>query len=911
VVATLAGVPLPADRLVARGAELAVLERWFCDAVTASEPRLGVVAGESGVGKTRLVADFVRGLDSAEALVVWGASRGNAFLAYEPWVAALRGVVTGGSDRDRELVATVPWLDAAGRPSQSGMPTEETVAEAATELIQRAAGGRTVVIVLDDIQWADRASIELLRRLLEAPIGPSVLVVALERRPVAAAGAWYDARVGGTLRVAGELDLTRLDHDGCAELLRSLDERFDEPELTTVVTAASGGNVFAVRELASFVATELTRLRARELDEVPGLVASLPRTAAALWVARLEPLSREARGTLAAAAVLGLEFDAGVLQWMATDLPAPIVSTLDDAVAAGLVEHVDDSRYRFSHSLIRDHLYDGLSQVRRRRLHRAVARTLQQQDPAGTPPATLAFHFLAAGDAFRRDALRYTIAAARASFTDGAFDTAKALAEQALELRAMLDEDDSAPFAIELGDVLGVLGMDESRTVLLHAADRFDANDDLQALARSADLLLRWAGARTTFHSEAEQELVAPIVALVERILPRLDQVDDGLAARVLARFVFVLDFEGRVEQQRELTRRALRAARAADDRDTLALALFCARPGYEGVGVDEYLAASEELVALGREVNSLEYVCTGLLGMYVWLLDRGDADAADRALEEANELAAQIAPGRVGVLRGGDVKRNVESAVAVRRVIQAQVAGRLDDAERWLGEVMNWAAQPDVQHGRLTEIVAQQFGQLLSERGRVDELADAVAARLAANPGSGILLVNAAWAFTEAGRLDEAARSYAPIADDGFRGIPRDHAFVATHIVLARVAYVLGDATGADLVAARLRPFSGRSSCNGVNCAGPVDQALALCAATASRHEEAIAYFESARDLARRMHSLSFETRAEMMWAETLARAGAPPADVRAHAERAHVLAGTVGMARIEHRAADLLARL
>jgi hypothetical protein len=128
--------------------------------------------------------------------------------------------------------------------------------------------------------------------------------------------------------------------------------------------------------------------------------------------------------------------------------------------------------------------------------------------------------------------------------------------------------------------------------------------------------------------------------------------------------------------------------------------------------------------------------------------------------------------------------------------------------------------------------------------------------------------------------------------------------------VVLARVAYNVGDDEGARIVGARLAPYAGRNSVGIISiCTGPVDWALGLCAATTGDYRDAVARYESARALCRRMGAPPFEARVELAWAQALARRGDSHADVQQHAGPAYSIAHELGIARVARQAEELLA--
>ena len=895
------------DVFVGRDRELATLQAWWDVAPNGAGPQLTLVAGESGVGKTRLVDTFVDWAAEQQATVLRGACHGTSFLAYEPWVAALREFlgkapreqVAAALGSDLHAFARIPWIGDlvhGTRAEAIGTPTEEAVAELVSAMLARLAADARVLLVLEDIHWADRGSVELLRRLSGQGGQVGYMIAAVERRPATSRGAWHDALDAGTVAPAQSLVLDRLDKQACALLLQDLAPAAASPEVAAAVYASSGGNAYMARELAL--------IAAQARDRFDALAESLPQTAAALWLARLEPLSRNARRDLAAASVVGIEFDRELLAHVSAD-DVFLDTSVGEAQAAGLIEPVGGTRYRFGHAMLRDHLYSGLAQVRRQRIHRRVARAIEA-DHAGDDTAVplLAYHYVEAGNAFRDEAARYTIAAARRSFVQGASDTARDLAGRALgllqDLETAPDSDPSkcARHRLELGDVLVYLGHPGSREVLMGAVSYFEAVDDLERLADCARVLVRPADA-SVFGS------FDPDFGFVERLIPRLDEIDPAIAARVLIGYTAAIDYRGESEQQRELSERAISAARLSADPDALAAALNGNRPGCEPHQIDDWLRTGQALVGLGRREHNLEYLFQGLMWSHNWLIGAGDAGGAEQTLAEAEAIARQVPRGQLSALRNGDLRLNMDAALSVRRVTEAMLAGRFEEGQRHLDEVSRWASDPGQGSGRLASIAVAQTGLLADDRGRLAELKALVDDLVAEQPDLVAWQVFRSMIAVETEDYERARLHYGRLVADGLE-LESDSLLLTLLILLSRVAFDLCDPIGAGLLSARLRPYSGRTACGMLVCAGPIDWALGMCAATLGHRDEAEHHFETALALMTRMRAPSFEARIELSIAEMLAREGS--AEAAMHANRAREIASSLEMARIVQRAEKLL---
>jgi DNA-binding SARP family transcriptional activator len=377
---------------VGRAAELARL-RQLRNAVSETT-RVGLIAGEAGSGKTRLAARFA----------VEAAADGAAVLY--------------GSCGEQALVPLEPFAEALGTRGEPGLD--------ATLVEERLAGvrGDRVLLVLDDLQWADRVTLALLCRIVRGPLSSRLIVVGTYREDAADAplyGALADIR--RTCDVE-RVELGGLALDDVAALIGSAFETSAAAAEARTIHDRTGGNPFYVRELARHVADR----PATAFVDVPEGIRDVVR-------ARLEQLSPGCVEALGAAAVLGDSFEVAVLAAVTGRDEAALQPILDEVAGAGLVEEVSAGRYRFSHRLTRDAVYAGLGPGRQARLHAAAADALAKQHglEPGRRLGEIALHRCeAAGEAGDAEAVDLAAAAAGIAMDEGAYEQAVALLTRAL-----------------------------------------------------------------------------------------------------------------------------------------------------------------------------------------------------------------------------------------------------------------------------------------------------------------------------------------------------------------------------------------------------------------------------------------------------------------------------------------------
>jgi DNA-binding NarL/FixJ family response regulator len=409
--------------LVGRANEIAELADAFEQAREGSGS-LVLLAGEAGVGKSSLARQAASACESP----LWGAASEGATAAYGPVVDALRSRLRTEPAALAECGPLLPHL--ALLLPELGEPAAEsdraTIFESIRCALAHLGAEEPTVVVLDDLQWSDDTTLELLAALAEPLRQMPVLIVAAYRTdglPREHRMRWLrnELRRGGNLR---ELTLEPLDRDGVAALLAELLPEAPSPSLVRTVHDRTMGSPFFVRELvAALNVRDSLRagprgLELAEHDEVP--IPDSIREAVLVGTSDLSPAAREAAE---AAAVIGQRVD---LELATGFVPADALAEL---LETGLLEEGDRRQASFRHALAQEALYAEVPWMRRRDLHRRLAEALETR---GGSSLEIATHWLGAGEEARaREAL---VAAGRESESLHAYRDAARAARQALEL---------------------------------------------------------------------------------------------------------------------------------------------------------------------------------------------------------------------------------------------------------------------------------------------------------------------------------------------------------------------------------------------------------------------------------------------------------------------------------------------
>ncbi|HEY8517315.1 MAG TPA: AAA family ATPase [Candidatus Binatia bacterium] len=880
---------LQRSRFVGRDPELALL-RSGLDAALRGEGQLVALVGDAGIGKTRTAA-FLAGDARARGMsVVWGrCHEGGAAPAYWPWTQALgafaaaieEGVsgaaaVTSSAVAMRLAGAVALLREGSDAADASELPARARFAllDGVTTALVAAVRGRPLLLVLDDLHWADVGSLLLLQLVARELDGCPLLVLVtlrdLELRQRPEAG----ALVQDALRHGRQVVLGGLPRQAVQELLTDRLGAAPADELVDHVVATSEGNPFFVLEMAQLVASAGR--------------GGVPAGAAALLRRRLAPLPPDALRVLQAAAVVGREFDLETLGCVLDAAPENLLDALAQPLALGLVRAVPGRlrRYAFGHVLLRDTLYDDLAPSERARLHAAAGRALARDVDAPVDDddrlALLAHHFLAAADGGgdAREAVRWACAAGERALELLAFEEAARHFERALSaLEVAPDRTLRLRVLVGLGRALHATGEQSRAEVVLRDAVVLARREGTETFAQTA---LRCAAVRAEIGV-----LDVESNDLLEEALATLPPGASALRARVMARLAAgLLLAPGSHERRRALADEATAMARELGDPPTLAFVL--ARRLTALLGPDnlaERSATIDEIVRSRRNAPAAELdALVFRIGDLAELGDRAGLDHAFTIFEQRLRAA------REPFLRWS--LASFHTAIAL-------LEGRYADAEALAAEALRLGGQAQARTAVLN--YAQQLFLLRGEQGRLAEVEPLVVASVSETAIVPAWRCGLADFYAASGRLAEARRELDALASDGFASLPRDSTWLTALVLLSSVCCRLGDERRAELLYDLLRPYAGRVAIARplVVLVGTVDDRLGQLAGLLGRFDDAERHFADALALAERMRAAPWQAHVRHAWAGMLLRRGDADARRRAHAllDEAERIARPLGM--------------
>jgi class 3 adenylate cyclase len=880
-----APMPLPAPttratsatsaNFVGRTAELQRLDALSADAHTAREPRVVLVGGEPGIGKTRIVAELARRAHEGGTVVLWGGCDEEVAVSYRPFVDALR--YWFDHVRDPEALAVLTRTDVLRlipelrerfpdlpEPRENEPDLERLqLFEHVTQILDAAAAANPTLLVLDDLHWATTPTILMLRHLVRHLGAPLVIVgtyrdTELDRQhPLAAALA--DLR---REPIVERIDLRGLDQFSVTEYVTRVLTRANghADALATLLQTETRGNPFFIGQVlrhlierGDVISRDGQWLMATGPSEL-----GLPEGVREVIARRLSRLPDNANRALAVAAVIGMQFDHAVLdRVVAADAGGDVlIDGLEAAVRARLIDEVAAPvpRYGFAHALVRQTLLSELTAARRSLLHRQVGDALAY----GPEPdvAALAYHYCAGAAAGAiDDALRWSTRAVETAFEHLAFEEALATLERlltVLELERVPDPRKLAMVRLALGRARQSLGdTSGAKQEAALAADAARAAGEPLLLAEAAAGYVSWGMAGTP--DETSASLLSEALAAVgeEHLAHRAILI----AQTAFYRAVYESLGAAADPQAAEAVELARRSGDPVVLRETLAIRALVLM-GEPDLELQRSIVAELELYE-GDLTSVARRVMLGverLRQRVVIDLQSGDADASRAAAREFASLPSVESSGLAGF-------HTMWTGMFLL------MAGELEDAEQTIDEL---GRNADINF--INSWAAQLF-TLRLEQGRLAELTPVLDAAIEATPGLVALQTARARTDLSAGKLGRARAALRRLTADDLAIIPHDTTWSTSLANLAELATALDDQAAAAALFPHLLCYEHQLIVVawGVTCPGAADRYLAMLDMTLGRYEDAAQRFAVALGLEERAGAPALATRTRLWWARLL----------------------------------------
>ena len=827
------------DLFVGRARSLEMINAAVDDAVR-GRGGLVLVSGEAGIGKTRLAEQAAAHAAMRSAAVLWAScweSHGSP--PFWPWIQVVRAYqeIQGRQaflddlgEGAADVLAIMEELGKFPDPERGGDPEQIRfrLFDSFTSFFVTATRRQPLVVIVDDLHLADVASLALLKFLVRRLGTARGAIVATYREPDAGSDSIGLAQLSLGTRTTS-VTLSGMHRDELGLLLTGLSGGPPNARLVEWMHGQTSGNPYFAKELFSL-------LRSRGLADTREPMERLPVPDSITHVlrGRLAMLPAETTDMLAQAAVLGHEFDLNTLQALSTVERHALLDMLKEAVRAWVLVPAERSnRYAFVHALMRETLYDGLSEGSHAALHLLAGQILERR-PGGENGDLdqIAEHFLRAGpDGDPERAVRYAQQAGESAIAHLGYHEAAEYFRRALDAqRGLNDPSRRLELLLGLGDANVRAG---DWPGALEAFER--AASEAMELGRPQDLARAALGLGARLHGFEVRLYDRKQIELLHTALAELGDADADLKARLLARLSVALSFVEPIARRQELSQQAEEAADRGGNAATRAYAYAATCDAFAGPAhIDLRLSRAAESVRLADHAGDVELQMLARRLRVVALLESGDIQTAGAEIDAFAEIAERL---RLPLYLW---------CVPLWRGMRALMEGRLEDCRRLNNEVQTIGRNANSDNAAM--LVQSQRLCLLLEAGQTEEALvlcerEFRPARFpAAQPWMTKLLAGT-------GRTIEAHGLLNRLASTGFADIPDDAQWLGCLTSIAEACSILHAQPAAEVTYRLLIPYAQRFALTGIaaGCFGSVSRHLGMLAHVLGRWDEAEQHFGDA----------------------------------------------------------------
>ncbi|HXG20290.1 MAG TPA: AAA family ATPase [Methylomirabilota bacterium] len=889
------------------------------EAMCAGSGRLLLLVGEPGIGKTRLADELAAIARQSGVNVLWGRCwEGDGAPAFWPWRQLLRAYAQqcapdilasemgSGGPIIAQVVAEVrerlPHLPAS--PELSPEAARFHFFDSITLWLKKAAARQPLLLILDDLHWADTPSLLLLQFLARELHETRLLVLGAYRDTEVNEAHPLAEALGVLARESQRIQLSGLSPDEVLRFLEHTTGATPSPGLVTSIRNNTEGNPFFVQETVRLLAAEGSLTSRERYDALGG---NVPPSVKETIRRRLLRLSPACVHMLTIAATIGHEFSSDLLARVCQNRSGTtwelLLSSLQEAIAARILAKVggEEERYRFLHALIRETLYEDAPLQERVQLHRHVGEAIETLYGAYLRPhlTELAEHFFKARQSDVGDkALHYAIQAGERAAALLAYEEAASYYARALQLLPLTEanEKQRCELLLARGEVLSYAGeTQQSRETFFQAAaiarklrTQDNTTQIVSFLARAA------LGLGTVWFVTGTGMVDEPLVRLLAEARDALGETDSPLYARVLARLAAELRWSAPPEQRTVLSQQAIAMARRLGDESTLVYTLSAWHWAlWSADNVEERLTVASEMIHVAEKGKNDTLALVGRTWRSLAWLELGKREQSDADIEIAFALAEKLRQPFYRWWATG------------QRTLRALLEGRLEEAERCIYQQLRLGQQ--VQAPDTLQAFGVQMAILRNEQDRLQEM-EAVFKEFAGQyPTVPAWRCGLAGLYRELEQEDQARAEFERIAAHNFTDLPQDQQWLTALMLLSDVCTFLRETDHAVRLYELLLPFANRVAIigPGAACYGAVDRSLGLLAAVLSLWDKASRHFEDALIYNARIRATPFLVRTQYEYAQMLIARGSPQGQERARRllDNALTTAQELGLKRLQSK--------
>lgn len=864
-----------------------------------------LVSGEPGIGKSRTMIEFNDRALRAGAGVAWGICHEQEGLpAYWPWIQIVRNISNthppGHQNPSAPLVRLLSLATDPGAGVPYGMALQDRMGlfNEVLQLLVFASQKTPLVLIIDNLQNADAASLRLLEFLAPFTQSSRLLIIASHRDPYLAAGSSLGEHLSRLIEtpLLVRARLKGLEPSEAAELIRQETGWDLEQGIVLSLCAQTQGNPLFLLEIARNLPDHLARPGPER--GVSGETIPLPDGIRMTIRKRLSQLSSPCQELLRVASVLGRSFDEETLLALAAN--SGIEDTrifIEEAILANVLtaSSAPDRQMSFVHALFREALLEELSEEDKALLNARAVNVLESFSHRRDPEhlARLAHHAICARRVIGTEqALQHVMAAARHSMRATAYEDAICLLRQALHAYEKVDAAFTGDFT-QLKLLLGeaqmrageiMLSLETFREVLKQA----EHAADIEGFAEAA---IAFEGARWQPGLPSDES-----IRYLRKALQHLPDDKDRLRALLLSGLSRALSHSQNAEAAISVGEEAIDVARRTNDRMLLCHALEhgAMAMARDPSRLEQRLRLNREHLEIADEVDLDEMKAVACACASFTFLQAARMEEWRAQLEKFEYLA--------------DCMRqpHFDYQLAQARTTQATLQGDFPAAQRHCLVALGIGRK--IQGADAEGVFALQMFILSRERGELSALRPVLSAILKGAGESGLWQPGLALLHAELGDTAQASQIYQDLAARGFADLPRDDLWLVNLAFLADIAALTGQSAGAGILLELLTPFRNQTIVTGPSsiCLGPVARCLGNLAALQSRFSQAFELFSLAEKLAGQLASAPLACRIRSDRITALILEGAPSSLRRASEEIGKLKAETsrLGMKSLFERA-------
>ncbi len=829
---------------VGREREFEELRRGLEEALSGNG-RMFLVAGEPGIGKTRLANELAQHGAGRGVQSIWGRCwEGGGAAAYWPWRQIIRTCLRfrnastlvaelGSCANDLEVVAPEARNYIAKDLEAAPLPTDPEQArfrlfDSFSTFLNLAAINRPLLIVLEDLHAADLSSLFFLRFLSRNLNDSGILIVGTYRDAELRQAQARADLLGQLASDSSRISLNGLNEDEVQILLREEIGPNVDSKAVSAIYNATGGNPLFVKEIS----------RCAIVPGGPAFNAKMmPNGVRAAIQRHLSPLSTEARQVLSVASVIGSEFDCTTLQRLSELTVEHVLEAIAEAENARLVSLLPGKtrRWRFAHSLIRDCLYEDVPKKLASQLHSRIGGILEASyytDPE-VSLAEIAHHFVQGGSSDTTDkAAYYACEAARHAKEALAYEEAASLFQLALN---SLEQQASHDHRRRTGILLELAHAERNAGAIVNARATFKAAGEL-AQQIGADEMLGRAALGLGATVDDAHIVDSEAVQLTTRALAALGNDDSALRAQLLAQLAVKSYLSHNLRYRSELIQQAVEIAHRLNDRECLLFVLDSKRRAlWEPENIEERLSTVKQALQLAEETGNRKAALNALMLQIIDLAEMGDFDQVRIRIPVFARSAEELRQ-----------PYSVWEAVKLS-ACQAIFEGRYEEGDRLANRA--FVLGQGLGSSDPAFVFFSQLAVIYRDKARLAEVESTFCSFAESHPDVPVFRCTAAYIRSELGRDTEAKLEFMYLMGPGFASLPRRGVdWPVVLMLLGELCCYLDDKSQAQTLYRLLSPFADRNITSFyVVSFGSAATYLGKLAALLGRFEQAAAHFEAA----------------------------------------------------------------